>query len=546
MNNTQSLWRGGQLQAQITERDMRAMEALYSAQFHPSRNPHRLAQQLEEIDSQLLDLIIQQRGWTRIGGMYGKGPLNISNTDRLAEVGVARWQTYYDTQSKNAMQTWTDFGFGQSVEVVPRDTGLPTDIWREFWTAQRNRAILGERVLHEQSNEAIKAGELFYPMWTDRASGLEPGRTTIRTIRTEEIMSIESLPDDPMINVWYVQSVEPITLDGGNKITSIAYRDWLATDEQVEAVPLPDGAADASGLRPNTSVVMLYAARNRYLVDNKQMRGFPEFKQAYEWFRAYKDALGDILAKNKHVAMFVDKLNIKGGSRALDGIKTQLTSTLGSSTNRLEQNPAPVAGSTWLQNEQVDRTRMPLGTGAQDDRASTMLVLGQGSAGTKVPLGWSGRPDSWQNRSVAEMTILPWNETMQRYQSWWASIFRDMAQIVFIQSGANLTPEQMEVDVTLDTLITVAVDELLAVIGGVTDAASKGVISIEQASGIISQVAQLALTKFGIAEADQVMEPEEGIARIVQTAAQNLSEGNGDAQSVAEWALAELLEVVGG
>lgn len=535
---------GGKPLREERQRVQKQFELLLESQFRIRRDPVTLARELEEIDSQLLDLILEQRGWIRIGGALGGG-LQLTDTDRLGEVATARYMTYYDAQSKNAVETWTDFGFGQDVQVVPRDTRA-AEIWDEFWIAPRNRPVLGERVLHEQSNEAVIAGELFYSFWTDSASGLEPGKTTIRTIITEEISEIVSMPTDPLLNVWYVQNVVNTIEAGGRKYSAIAYRDWMATDEQVEATPIPANAIDASELRPNTDVVMLYASRNRQRLNNKYYRGFPEFKQAYEWFRAYKDALGDVMAKNRAVAMFVDSLTVKGGSRSIDALTAQLTSTLASGSDRLEQNPPPVAGSTWLQNERVDRTRLPLGTAAGDDQTSTMIVLGQGSAGTQVPLGWMGRPDSWQNRSVAEMTVLPWQETMKRYQSWWASVFRDMARIVLTQSDAKLTPEQMEVDVTLDTLITVAIDELVAVISVVTDAVVKAAIDQKTAASVIDRVVKLALSKFGVVDTDEAMdqEPGEVMERIIGSATRRLKEGEASAEDVAEWALAELLEVM--
>lgn len=514
------------------------MELLLDAQFQLRRDPDTLARELEEMDSRLLDVIIQQRGWSRVGGAGGAGGLQLTDADRLAEVSSARWMTYDDAQSKNAVQTWTDFGFGQSVSVVPRNPRA-AEIWAEFWTAQRNRPTLGERVLHERSNEAVITGELFFPLWTDKASGMDPGKTTIRAIRTEEVRQIITLPEDAAINIWYIQNVDGVRVDG-TTYDAVAYRDWMATPEQLEEVAVPDGCISASELRPNTDAVMLYASRNRYLVGN-QYRGFPEFKQAYEWFRAYKDALGDVLAKNRAVAMFIDKLKITGGSRALSQIATQLTSTLATGTDRMERNPPPVAGSTWLQNEQVDRTRMPLGTGASDDRQSTMIVLGQGSAGTKVPLGWSGRPDAWQNRSVAEMTVLPWNEAMQRYQSWWSSIFRDMAQVVLLQANAGLTEEDTEVDVTLDTLITVAIAELLAVITEIVKATEIGIIGVDRAAAIIDKVVGLALTKFGVVDVGEVMEPEATGAEAAIL--ENLKAGLITPTMVREWLSGELAEV---
>ena len=541
MNNKAILWQGGREMLDERERMRRQLELLLESQFYVRHDPKALMTQLEEIDSRLLDMILEQRGWQRIGGVFGAG-LELSDSDRLSAVGTARYMTYYDTQSKAAVQTWTDFGFGQSVEVTPRDPGAQM-IWNEFWNARRNQPVLGERVLHEQSNEAVLSGEVFYSLWTSQAGGMSLPKTTIRAIRTEEIAQIISVPDDPMLNVWHIQSVEGVRVDG-KTYTQVAYRDWQATDAQVEEVgALPSGAIDAAQLRPNTGCVMLYASRNRYLVDGKTYRGFPEFKQAYEWFMAYRNALGDMMAKNRAVAMFVDKLKVSGGQSAVSTIAARLASATATTADSLSIDSLSAPTPTWIENQAMDRSRMPLGTAAGDDQAATMIVLGQGSAGTQVPLGWMGRPDSWQNQSVAEMTVLPWNETMRRYQSWWASVFRDMARIVITQSGLEL--EQTDVDVTLDTLITVNTAEVLSIISSLSDMVAKGTMSTSEAADIVKPLIALALSKFGVSNAGQAVEKPENpgtIESVIALAAERAKEDGISAQDVAEWAVAELLE----
>lgn len=524
----------------------RQLELLIESQFYIRRDPQTLARELEEVDSQLLDLILEQRGWQRIGGAFGTG-LELTEIERVGAINTARYMTYYDTQSKLAVNTWTDFGFGQSVHVVPRDDKAK-EIWDEFWTARRNQSILNERVIHEQSNEVVKTGELFYSLWTEGASGFSPAKTTIRNVVSEDVGQFVTMNDDPMINVWFVQDTSTIEANG-KSYNKIAYRACDATDEQVTAVDgVPDGAIDASELRPNTSCVMLYAARNRQRMSTGIYRGWPEFNQAYVWFRAYRDALQDVLAKNRAVAMYVDKLRVQGGSRAIDSIAAQLGTTL-TSSDRLEGNPTPVPGATWLENQQAERTRMPLGTAAGDDRVSTMIVLGQAASGTQVPLGWMGRPDSWQNKSVADMSVLPWNEAMQRYQSWWSSVFKDMARIVLTASGVGFSDEQIVSDVTLDTMITVAIDEIVAIINAVVNAVSKFALDQQEAQKIIGKVSRLALTRFGVADVDDAMDQAESdgtIRRIINSATRRLRSGNATPEAVAEWALGELFDVVSG
>ena len=251
------------------------------------------------------------------------------------------------------------------------------------------------------------------------------------------------------------------------------------------------------------------------------------------------------MAKNRAVAMFVDKIKVQGGSRVVDSIQASLTSSLTGNTNRLETNPNPAPASTWLENQMMDRSRMPLGTGASDDQKSTMIVLGQGSAGTQVPLGWMGRPDSWQNKAVADVSIIPFNEAMQRYQTWWSSVFRDMARIV-LSAGGIEDEESLEVDVTLETLQTIDVAELVAVIDAAVTAGEKFALDPKVASNIVTAALQSALTQVGVVDAADIVAAEESqtIERVMTTVRENLRNGTITHEAAAEWAFGELAELL--
>ena len=62
---------GGRPLREEQQRVQQQMELLLDAQFHLRRDPETLGRELEEMDSRLLDVIMQQRGWSRIGGVAG-------------------------------------------------------------------------------------------------------------------------------------------------------------------------------------------------------------------------------------------------------------------------------------------------------------------------------------------------------------------------------------------------------------------------------------------------------------------------------------------
>lgn len=502
-------------------------------------SPSTLAANLKELDSQLLDLILQQQGYERIVGTGLTGGVwNLTEQDRLRAVGNARYMTFYDTQSRNAVQTWTDFGFGQRVEVVPQGNAA-AEIWREFWQARRNQPLLKQRKLHRLSDEAIITGELLFTLWTNEMSGMKPATTTIRRVVSEEIVKIVTLEDDADVPLYYVQKVK------SSKYNQVYYPDWEATVEEMATVELPSGAVLASDLRDNnaTKVVALHAMLNEW-----NGRGWPQFGTAYEWFRAYKDALGDVMAKNRAVAMFVDKIVHKGGTRARDTLVAQMTSTLTQAGSAaFERNPAPTPGGTWAENEAATRSRMPLNTAAGDDRISTGLVLGQGYAGTSVPVGLV-RSDFFQNRSVAEVVMEPFYEAMQRYQGWWTDVLTDVCHIVLMQSGRVPGALEMPVKVTLESPIRLDIEDVTGMFGAVTEAAMNGALDPDVARPALEKLLTLALQKFGVRTEEKVERDTSDavetdvIEQVARALVENLEEGVIDWQAVGEWAVEELIE----
>lgn len=494
-------------------------------------SPERLLAQLREQDSWQLDHILQQAGWDLISGGFLRGLLRLTEQDRVRAVERARYMTFYDSQSAAAVRAWTNFGFGQRVAVVPRDPAA-VPVWDEFWHARRNAPLLKQRRIHKLSDAAAVDGELFFAFWT-----AVDGETTLRRIGTEFVSEIVTVEDDPDVPLYYVQQTESSQTADGKRYDAVYYPDWQATSDQLEEIEIPRNAIRADELRDLTTVVVLHATLNEH-----EGRGWPQFKQAYEWFTCYRDFLGDRAAVARKAAMYTDKLTIKGGSRAIDAIAARLTSafTTGADT---ETNPPPAAAADWLQNEAVNREWMTRDTGAAGARIDGMTILGQGATGTGVPIGWA-RPDAFQNRATAEVTMLPWYEQIERYQNWWASVLADVCEIVLTKSGKRF--ETTECDVTLDAPLNVPLDDVARLMGAATGAAASGAIDSDVASRFNERLALLALLQLGVEDADEVVELETddaaGVMAAVALALENYRAGAIELGQLGEFALLELMD----
>lgn len=461
-------------------------------------SPETVIQQLSEVDSQLLDLLMRQRGLVPLLGERGAG-MAWTETDRRAAVSDSRYMYHYDVMTARAINLWTNFGFGQHVRVVPKDEQLQ-EAWSEFFNARRNRPILGQRKIHQLSNILLRDGEYFLVYYVSTLDG----EITLRRLSTDQIAEIIHEAGDPDIPLYYVQNA-PVTV-GGRTYGAVYYADWQATPEQLEKVTIPEGAIRADDLRENTRVVVQQVA-----LDGEGGRGWPQMYRALDWARAYRNFLQDRASVAAAVAMYVDKLKVQGNQRAVDAVISSLQSTLtqANSLGALDRNPPPAAGSNWVENGSITRERMPLTTGAGDAQTDGMTIAAQFASGSDVPLHFLNRPDAMQNRAVARESGLPWYETIQRYQAFWVDVFADMVEIVgrMANEYGQASIDDFAAVITLDSPFEADVTETVALISAVSQAVGVGSLNGSVGQRVNERLLNLALTALGARDAETLTTP---------------------------------------
>lgn len=388
-----------------------ASSALWSA-FE--RRPYWItAEDLQELDQRTVDLFLRHRNDKELTLFGVDDP---DETDRLAAVKDSRKLYRWDVISKRLIGLWTDYGFGQAVEIVP-DMATAKRIWEEFEDAPRNRPILGERNLHKLSDILLVDGEIFLVFFTSTLDG----EVTVRKILTDEITDIITDPDDVDVPLYYVRKYTP---KGQAMPKVIYYKDWLASDEQLARVKIADGAVSADTLSAHTDVVIQHLAH-----DTLKNRGWPLLTASAPWSRAYRDFLQNRAAVSRAVAMYVDKLVARTGSRGIESIKSMLQSALNNPNADYETNPPAPAGSAWLENEALSRQRMPLTTGAGDAQIDGGALLAQAAIGAGVFSHYAGRGETFRLATATAMEG-PLLRQWQRYQGYWADAWRDMVVLV--------------------------------------------------------------------------------------------------------------------
>lgn len=454
----------------------------------------RLKQRLAELDPRLLDLLLDQSKYQTVLGFTELGA-----GSRERAVRGCRYAFDTNVQIANAARTWTDWGFGRVLDIHALDAAADS-VWQECWTAARNRCIFGQRKLQDLSEQVLNDGELFFIGYTSRVDGT----TTWRTLETLQVQEILHPAGDPAVNAWYI-----VDLNGQRVAIPDAFT-YFAMRERVTGVTLPAGVTDFNRTpqaQESGGTFALIVAAQRNLDANG--RGWPEFHLAIPWADVYAQMLREYSAVFSAVAMFVDKLKVQGGSRTVADLVTQLQSSLVTSAGYGETNPRPAAGSTWVENEAADRTRLPLGSAAGDAQAGTGFMALQLAVGLGVKASDVGRVDMFQNKATADIAAEGPQQRWQRYQLFWASVWGDIVETTLrlyqLFSAAQFANYAVEVSSTLPLNLDTA--ELVQALDALNKSTTTGTLPPDVATRAALALTELILLDLGVQDAANIVAP---------------------------------------
>ena len=443
--------------------------------------------QFGEWDTQLADMIVRRMS----NQDYRKVALD--NKTRMMIVNESRRLYVWDVTTQYMIELWTDYGYGQKPDIVPRSQSVK-EIWDDFWNNPENQYIFNEREINQLSNKLQVDGEYWFAQFISTIDG----SSTMRIIETDDIVKLYCEQDDKTAPVYYRR--EWWSDEYGSTFNKLYYRDFRATDEQAQSVKekiLEDDedAEFAEDQVETTDVVVLHVKYR-----DIHGRGWPFLTAGFAWSRGYKGFLEDRATINKAAAAVVEKVKVKGGQRMVDAVKQRLQSSIVNGSNRTETNPPPASGSIWVENQALDREWMSRPTNAADAEKDGIAILSQVALAGKIYPHYLGRGEYYRLATATAMEG-PTFRSFNRYQSFWSSIWRTLVSMVanakvkytnitFESLGVDVYPE---VDVNTDRIIDTSVDELDEMMDAVSTGVAAGTISIE-----LAQKTQLAMIKMAM------------------------------------------------
>lgn len=483
-----------------------------------------LKETLKEVDaSSVFDLVASLDPAFGLG--YGIG----LETERLATVARSRQAWRIDPITQWIVQVWTNFAYGENIEMTVIKPAEESEteskaggveeqespevlafeeasaVIQEFWSANRNYYVLGQDRLQRLSDTLLVDGEIYLILYVSEIDGT----ATIRYCLTDEIIDIVTDPGDAAVPVYYNRQYN----DSATGLKSLYYMDWLTaieTDGEGRPDILPKGSKTANGEKEKTFVCMIHVPLN----SKTGMRGWPLMTAGLPWAREHKRFREYRTAVAAGVAQWINKLKVQGGSRAIDQARARLNSSMVNSGYK-DTNPPAAAGSTFLENQAAELSRLPLTTGAADAKTDgEALLLMTGLGGGLFP-HWIGAGDAYRLATATSMEA-PLLREFSRYQNFWAAIFRSVARVILWAAGKwgkseNLTNnyQAVKIDVSTDRLVEV---DLVAISGAISQLftgtlipmLNLGAINPEVVQDIAAQVWLNALQAIGAQDAGKI------------------------------------------
>lgn len=418
-----------------------------------------------------IELALDDRGWLN----FGKSFTELNAFTRALLVNKSRVYAIRDPLCKQAIRLWTVYALSNGLTFKAEDAKVQKKL-DAFWKDRRNKQVLSSEGQRKSSKKLLTDGEIFFLIFDGK------GKNNTKLIRRLDPLQITDILTDPDDDE-HVLAYRRQTAD--NKV--LFYQDWALEDEDIS---LAERQKDRSGKTVKFEAdVLVY----HLPYDPQEKRGNGLLSAAIDWSEVHRKFMADRAAITKALAKFAFKGKVKGGQKMLNAVQARLQSTLATSAPSVERNPAPVSGSTWLENDGIDLSSMPRVTGAGDAKGDSDSFKLMVSAATGIMLHYFGDP-STGNLATATAMELPMLKMFESYQQLWLDATRDIFSIVLEETADD---EPAEIDIDLPPILSEDLEKL-----GTFMAQVIGLFPELK----VPEVLQMLLVSMGINNVNQVME----------------------------------------
>ncbi len=248
---------------------------------------------------------------------------------------IARLRCIKDPMLMRGMNVSAQYVFGRGVDITSPDEKAAEILteWRE-----RNKHVLGQVALSDLERSKYYDGNIFFVCFPDRAN---TGNVNVRTFDPTEILDILTDPDDASIPWYYHRQWIEKQIDQDAAIRDVTRDAWYPA---LGYDPADKPAAfNGNPIKWDSPVY-----HRKCGAIGKWRFGLPQCYAALGWAKSVQRFLEDCMTIRNSLAQFSLLLTTKGGQQAMQGLKQQLSTTVGPNASLWDQNPTAVAGSAVI------------------------------------------------------------------------------------------------------------------------------------------------------------------------------------------------------
>ncbi len=417
-------------------------------------------------------------GFIRLGD--NKSQSRVPEQFRRETVMESRLLSIIDTISKQSIGLYTDFSVGTGANITVKSDKDPikdkaTEIIKSFINNTENKQMLNSQGQRALSDQLLVDGEIFFALFTGKN-----GEVIIRTIDALEMRDIATDPDDDKRPRFYLR-VKQNRL--GTTSKKIFYRDWNNLESK------PGELANGDAVAKATNDALIFHVK----LQAGNLRGYPLIMAQIRWSRAYRNFMKSRIAIQQGLARIIKSIKIKGGSRLIDKVKSKLQSSKVGVAGP-ETNPAPIYGSTQIENMAADTTNVKQETGANAAKVDGSMLMAMAGASVGIFPHYYGFGESFRLATATAMEN-PMLKRFEAYRKLW--IETNEMIFLFVLEQNKVDTKQLSFDINYPDIFPKAMVDKIEAITNVSDSFP--------ALKISEPFVQFALDELGITDSEDML-----------------------------------------
>ncbi len=402
---------------------IRLIKSVYEAAVAKNVNEKIQLDSEARIMKEASDIVVDRPdkdGWVRMfqANDREKGMVQSNQLDMIRK---AREFYRFDPNARAALSTMLNYIMGRGIAITPKaDDPMVWFVWREFWTAQRNKMDLKQ---FEIILRSLRDGEIFIEFIKADENGKVAGKTTIRFI-------------DPLL----VRAKGPdVTVDSNAQI-----QNGVVTDpEDIEKVIEYNvqSRLNQADFRTVPADRMVHIKIN---VDSDQKRGETQLLPIMQMIRHYEQWIENRIILNKMRSAIVMIKKVEGTATDVANLAKTLPTARNPSNTNKRQN---FRGGTMITEGPGVTYRMESpNINASDVKEDGRNIKLNMAAGTNMPEYVFGDASN-ANYSSSLIAESPFVKAVQFwqifYQFYFAQIYRKVIEIA-VEGGVLEAPNDDE------------------------------------------------------------------------------------------------------